>query len=79
MSSRDKQTPEADAATRRPTGAQGHLAAGERRLVMTLWNQRTTTRGAISAIARRIGTSHVAVSNIILIETGKRPSFHDDP
>lgn len=48
-------------------------------MVMALWHARTKTRGAISAIARQIGVSHVAVSNIVMVETGKRPSFHDDP
>ena len=75
---RPKPAPPA-AEPRRPSGARGHLLQGERSAVIALWNRRAKTRGAISRIAQQLGISHVAVSNIVLLETGKRPSFHDDP
>lgn len=46
---------------------------------MALWNQYGAQRGTVSKIANELGISHVAVSNMILRQTGKRPSFHLPP
>lgn len=61
------------------SGAAGHITAEQRDIALQRWNERTQNRGTLTLIAKEIGVSHVAISNLILSETGMRPAFHSCP
>ncbi|MEL6203531.1 MAG: hypothetical protein AAFR39_14380 [Pseudomonadota bacterium] len=56
--------------------SRGHLHVHEVNFIIETWLARSSNYGALSNIARQLGTSTVTVSNVILRETGKRPTFH---
>ena len=62
----------------RQRGTAGHLPLEIRNRILSEWQNRTRVRGTIQNIARQVGVSATTVSNTILVETGKRPSFHPD-
>ncbi|MEM8539327.1 MAG: hypothetical protein AAGF25_00090 [Pseudomonadota bacterium] len=57
----------------------GRLTPADRLAIYQKWTKRTRNRGAVSALADEFGVSHVTVSNIILVESGKRPNAHICP
>ncbi|MEO0545012.1 MAG: hypothetical protein AAFY99_14440 [Pseudomonadota bacterium] len=56
--------------------SRGHLMVWEVEFIIDQWHSRSSNYGALTRIAKHLGTTTVTVSNVILRETGKRPTFH---
>lgn len=59
--------------------SRGHLSREEIAYVLWRWNSRRNNHGTVSALSKELGVSHVAISNVILRETGLQPANHQTP